>query len=827
MGRSSDQVLFSIVRARALVPDDRLKDALTTAQREEIPLERVLLREGLLKAAACEHVIQSRALRARSCQRCGEFTYLLEEQGVVSTPCERCGGSLQPSPADGPKMSSSAATTASGLRDPTPTRKAPPAAAALREQGKKEKGPGASAAAGPATPATAAAGATPAARPRPTSDPPRPEIRAALAKEKDGVKAIAGLARPTRRPEGQEPGKSEGKERPAGGSGGSATRSRPAPPPMRTPPPRPGAAPSAPPAVEERPRTPEAEAARGELSRRLAASAESEPLERLIQPILEDAGQRLHARLALELRAHVAAELDALAQKATESAVGQAEKRLQGESRRLLEQLQRDAEAAVSRAAATSSGPSEGNLSAWSALVAERARAAVLAGDLPAAWEERARSAAESAARELAGKSESAGGAAGEPTPAALEQITARVLESIWAHLEATGLEGFPARVSEGVLERARGAAQEVAGQNGGGGAGAGPDLEQITARVLESIWAHLETTGLEGFPARVVEGVQERARSAVGESGTGSQVEPLDPEALTGRVLEAVWAHLEQAGAGGFPARIGEELTERALAAAREDRSGLDEKLEAVATAQRESHVLAAEELTGFGARLATLERRLGVAPPEGGSPGEDPVERLGERLDALERSVAALAESSETAARAASASGAASDTTLSQESLDQAVQASLDAVEERLRFRFEGLVMDLEERLGARAKPGAPAPVTPVGAVGAGPSSGPGEEEFEARISAAVERALDATELAQKVAMLATAPVMQAIDQRISQVDEEVVKRITRQVYSEMRKMAEERRTGKFLRDGKDGDDKDQAKSAEEPLPADSASN
>ncbi|MCA8920481.1 MAG: hypothetical protein KDD82_01660 [Planctomycetes bacterium] len=127
-----------------------------------------------------------------------------------------------------------------------------------------------------------------------------------------------------------------------------------------------------------------------------------------------------------------------------------------------------------------------------------------------------------------------------------LSQITAHVLESIWAHLEEQGLEGFPARVvaeardSQHLTgERIEALEAKLAGLDGGS-SGAGGDLEQRLSALEKRVAALGE--GPAGLGAKVDELIEEK-------------LEDLDLEALRDRVLRSVRSRLgDDAGGSGSP---------------------------------------------------------------------------------------------------------------------------------------------------------------------------------------------------------------------------------------------------------------------------------
>jgi len=129
VANTADQALFEILRERNLVPARQLQQASSEAEREGLPLEQVLLRDGLLRPAVCEHLLQSRAARSRTCTDCGEVGFVLDETRPPP-PCEHCGGELSasaagPAPFDGAtealKKAIDHAEVAVGRSDPPPT----------------------------------------------------------------------------------------------------------------------------------------------------------------------------------------------------------------------------------------------------------------------------------------------------------------------------------------------------------------------------------------------------------------------------------------------------------------------------------------------------------------------------------------------------------------------------------------------------------------------------------------------------------------------------------------------------------------------------------
>jgi hypothetical protein len=123
VGESANLAFYAIVYAKGLVPRERLQDAMHRATLEGLAMESVLLQWGLLTQPQVDELVGVRKRLSRTCGACKKLTYLLQDQSEQSTPCEHCGGQLQPP-----------ARKSSRLRRPghasTRTAARPPAAAA-------------------------------------------------------------------------------------------------------------------------------------------------------------------------------------------------------------------------------------------------------------------------------------------------------------------------------------------------------------------------------------------------------------------------------------------------------------------------------------------------------------------------------------------------------------------------------------------------------------------------------------------------------------------------------------------------------------------------
>lgn len=73
---------------------------------------------------------------------------------------------------------------------------------------------------------------------------------------------------------------------------------------------------------------------------------------------------------------------------------------------------------------------------------------------------------------------------------------------------------------------------------------------EKVTAHALESIWAHLEQSGLAGFPARILEEVKAQAKPPADLSERVARLEAsLDPSVLAERVSARVLESIDYTG--------------------------------------------------------------------------------------------------------------------------------------------------------------------------------------------------------------------------------------------------------------------------------------
>lgn len=89
---SKDLALFHALRLRGGIDRAALEERLRTATSRGVPLEEVL--RGAVAADALQRAIAVRDRQARRCGACGDTTYLLPGQSILTRACEGCGGEL-------------------------------------------------------------------------------------------------------------------------------------------------------------------------------------------------------------------------------------------------------------------------------------------------------------------------------------------------------------------------------------------------------------------------------------------------------------------------------------------------------------------------------------------------------------------------------------------------------------------------------------------------------------------------------------------------------------------------------------------------------------
>lgn len=96
MRESANLACYAIVYAKGMVPKDKLDQAMMTSVSEGAPLEQVLVKSNALKPGAVDDLIKARNRLGRHCVKCGEQTFLLQDQNESNTKCEdeKCGGKL-------------------------------------------------------------------------------------------------------------------------------------------------------------------------------------------------------------------------------------------------------------------------------------------------------------------------------------------------------------------------------------------------------------------------------------------------------------------------------------------------------------------------------------------------------------------------------------------------------------------------------------------------------------------------------------------------------------------------------------------------------------
>ncbi len=96
MRESANLACYAIVYAKGMVPKDKLDQAMMKSVGEGAPLEQVLVQMNALKPGAVEDLIKARNRLGRHCVKCGDQTFLLQDQNESNTKCEdeKCGGKL-------------------------------------------------------------------------------------------------------------------------------------------------------------------------------------------------------------------------------------------------------------------------------------------------------------------------------------------------------------------------------------------------------------------------------------------------------------------------------------------------------------------------------------------------------------------------------------------------------------------------------------------------------------------------------------------------------------------------------------------------------------
>jgi len=744
---SADLAFFELARERELVPEKRLQEAMVAAERDRVPLERVLIQSGLLNASVCEHLLQLRNRRAMLCQSCGGYTYVLSAQdGDVY--CEHCGRLLRmterspqdvtptpPPAARAPTVSRAMSRRPPPRRTGNPKRSVPPAP--LRGQARP--------------PREEHETASRAMRPR-RVPPPRPAGRAQFgagaANTEKFLKRMIG-----RLEDADDPLV----ERLIESAGAALART-----------------------VEER--------YLGGLEQRIADEVTGRVVEvftrgevqlpRVTQVAVEHALEQVQLMLdglreewsqvdtqresqhradvdALQseiddLRGALGSEevrLDTLAQERLQELITA---RLQGPLPESLESgLRGRAEDAVDAALneqLQSMGLTPASGLPWRASLA-REVLDTLRGELaehglnalPARVTEEVVAHAEAVAE----RSDTASDI-GEVSAAAdeerIQQTAARTLEALWEHLEEHGAAGLPAKVFEEVGDR-----------------------DALTAYVLESIWSHLEEHGLAGFPEKIQSDVAAAVGGGGSDAGAGGDV--------LANVLSSLWAHLEEHGLEGFPERVQDD----ARRVSQETTAGLEERL-----ARIETQLGLGDDGQSLEGRIARIEARLAASA---GDPAEFASEEFMDQVVnlALERVTEA-----DTEQRVTLLSGQIWPRIRAQ--LDEQLQGwEPTGWTDALRDLAQAAV---DEVIGSLDLPGLPERAARHALEQV---RGQGHESEEAAQAAeeAVERAvnnLDYEALAQRVAMEATRPLMQAIDGRLAGLPQQVIEQTTERVLAEL---------------------------------------
>jgi len=166
----SGNVSFHLIAVHKRVASKaKLDRLLERANRDRVPLEDLVLEEGLAPRERVAEVLRVRDRHGLPCGACAEVTYLLPGQSPATRPCERCGGQLQPA------------------RGGRPGPAAPPPPGGPRPRG----GPGPSGRPLGRRPRPLAPGAPPPRRPEPEPEP-EPEEEPSVSADAAGA-AAGGL----------------------------------------------------------------------------------------------------------------------------------------------------------------------------------------------------------------------------------------------------------------------------------------------------------------------------------------------------------------------------------------------------------------------------------------------------------------------------------------------------------------------------------------------------------------------------------------------------------------------------------------------------------
>ncbi|MEZ6187518.1 MAG: hypothetical protein R3F62_21230 [Planctomycetota bacterium] len=750
MTHSADLAFYELVRERELVPEKRLQEAMLAAERDRVPLERVLIQSGLLAASVCEHLLQLRNRRALLCQSCGGYTYVLTEQeGDVY--CEHCGRLLR-----------MAERNPLDVTPVPPSRSGPPRGPATRSGRRQPRRP----------------------PPQPMRSVPPAPLRGPTSRQARETADSGHAMRPRRRGAGVPP------PRPA---------PRPAPTPANT-------------ELFLKRMLGRLEDGDDPLVERLIESAGAALARTVEERYLSGLEQRIADEVTgrvVEVFTRGEVQLPRVTQVAVERAQEQAENLLMGlreelasgrasrdeEQHARLEDLK--AEVDELRGALRSD---EVRLDAAAGAELQELIAERLAGPLPEGLEQGLRAHATEAAEEalsarlglpagtpetwreslaretldllraelaerglealpprvtadvvahaeaMAERSDTTsdmGRVEGELADERMQLVAARTLETLWEHLEEHGAAGLPARVLEDLTDR-----------------------DGLTAHVLESIWGHLEEHGLAGFPERIQADVASVAGSGGGEGqAAGSDV--------AAGVLASIWGHLEEHGLAGFPERIQSDARQL----------GLDAVADLEARVSRVEARLGMEDVGGAGlaARVTRIEARLA----SGGGAGEPDFasEEFMEQVVNLALERVAEADTERRVSLLSSQIWPRIRAQLDEQLQDWEPTGWTDA----LRDLAQAAV---DEVIGGLDLAGLPERVARY-AVEQVRGRGHASEEAREAAEAAVERAvakIDYETLAQRVALEATRPLMQAIDGRLAGLPQQVIEQTTERVLAEL---------------------------------------
>lgn len=147
-------------------------------------------------------------------------------------------------------------------------------------------------------------------------------------------------------------------------------------------------------------------------------------------------------------------------------------------------------------------------------------------------------------------------------------------------------------------------------------------DLPRLTSTlgegVLQSVWRHLNAKGLAGFPPRIMQELLDHSGAARGPESAPTQQPPegapdsASSEGVARRAAESIWAHLSAQGLAGFPPRIGVEVDAAAVRVVEGVVTPLRERLEGFADKLRELEAAVADNQPSKDRHFLALAREV-----------------------------------------------------------------------------------------------------------------------------------------------------------------------------------------------------------------------